>query len=258
MQLISPLGFNMPADLWYPAGNGIPPQRSDQFAIHFHYDYRNIESDLGFFRKKMNGLGEMATGAEMIAFTPLEAMVFGEGEAYGMEYGFKVHSGWLETGIFYTYSRTTRVIDEINNGEPFSPAFDLPHQVDLDMKGEIGRKWSWNLTWFYASGQVTTMPTGYAFLTHGPEKLPYPLYTERYNFRMPASHRMDISLVYNSDFKRGSIRLALGIYNLYHQSNPYYLYFIIEDTPGSGIEVVPQKMAIFPFTPFFSIKIGNK
>ena len=105
---------------------------------------------------------------------------------------------------------------------------------------------------------VTTMPTGYVFLPHGGESMPYPLYTELYNFRMPPSHRMDVALIYKTIHPHWDARLSTGVYNLYHNSNPYFLYFTIEKLSGGDIEVVPRKLAIFPFTPFLSLKINWK
>jgi len=256
--LVSPLGFNMPADLWYPADYNSPPQRADQYAMHINRKWGSIETDFGLFYKNMTGLSELGPEAETISFDPLDALIFGKGKAGGFESSIKFNSRYVSAGLFYTWSRSHRYFDLINDGEPFSPAYDLPHQLDVKLEGTFTDSWSWNINWFIVSGQVNTMPTAYAFLTHGSEALPYPLYTERYNFRMPAAHRMDISLLYSSDHKWGSTALSMGIYNVYHNSNPYYLYFTIDELPEGGMEVSPRQLSIFPFTPFISLKIERK
>ncbi|MFO7756173.1 MAG: carboxypeptidase-like regulatory domain-containing protein [Bacteroidales bacterium] len=256
--LISPLGFNMPADLWYPADNNSPPQRADQYALHINRKWGSIETDFGVFYKDMEGLSEQGPEAEMISFDPVDALVYGRGEAVGFEAALKFSSRYLRAEMFYTWSRSRRYFDLINDGMPFSPAWDLPHQLDINMGGPVADKWRWNISWFIVSGQVITMPTGYVFLPHGPEVMPYPLYTERYNFRMPPAHRMDLSLLYRSDHKWGSTSLSMGVYNVYHNSNPYYLYFTIDDLPDGAMAVTPRKLSIFPFTPFISLKIHRK
>lgn len=256
--LINPLGFNMPADLWYPAGQGIPPRQADQYAVHFHYDFGRLKADAGGFYKRMKGLTELSPGAELISFHPVDALATGRGEAYGFETGWHLDLNVLMVNIYYTWSKSTRYFDAINDGEPFSPSWDLPHQVDIKLEGDITGKLSWNATWFWASGQVTTMPTAYAFLPHGGENRPFPLYTELYNFRMPPSHRMDIALQYRTDKEKWSARLNLGVYNVYHNSNPYFLFFTLEETEQDDIAVVPKKLSVFPFTPFASLKIQWK
>ncbi|MFP4487720.1 MAG: TonB-dependent receptor domain-containing protein [Bacteroidales bacterium] len=256
--LVSPLGFNMPADLWYPADYKSPPQRADQYALHINRKWGSIETNFGIFYKDMKGLSELGPEAEMISFDQADALIFGRGEAGGFEASIKFNSRYLRAGLYYTWSRSRRYFELINDGKPFSPSYDLPHQLDVNMRGPVTNKWSWNLSWFIVSGQVITMPTGYVFLPHGPEVMPYPLYTERYNFRMPAAHRMDISLLYRSDHKWGRTSLSMGVYNVYHNSNPYYLYFTIDELPDGAMEVTPRKLSIFPFTPFISLKINRK
>ena len=253
--LISPLGFNMPADLWYPAGGNIAPQHADQYALHLSYDPGVLKANFGIFYKNMENLGELAPGAELISFQPADALINGSGEAYGIETGIHAELEDFRLDLYYTYSRSRRFFCQINDGAAFSPPYDLPHQVDINMTGDISTSWSWNLTWFWASGVVTTMPTGYAFLPHGGETLPYPLYTKLYNFRMPPSHRMDATLQYRVDRPAWNGRLSIGVYNLYHNSNPYFLYFTIGEEASGDIQVVPQKMAVFPFTPFLNLKI---
>lgn len=253
--LISPLGFNMPADLWYPAGPKSPPQQCDQYALHFHYDFGIVKTDMGVFYKDMSGLSDLSTGTEFLSFHPSEALVYGSGTAYGFETGWHLILDFVETDLSYTYAHSRRVFEEINDGSSFSPPYDLPHQIDVNLRGDINASWQWNASWFWASGQVTTMPTAYAFLSHGAEAEPYPIYTERYNFRMPASHRMDVSLKYNNEYSWGTSVFSFGVYNVYHNSNPYFLYFKIEKLSDDSLVVEPQRLSIFPFTPFASLKI---
>ncbi len=256
--LISPLGFNMPADLWYPAGWQIPPQQADQLALHLHYNTGIIGIDAGAFYKNMDNLSELMPGSELISFQPAEAMILGKGKAFGFESGLHMGLENVNLDLYYTWSRSRRYFDEINGGKAFSPPYDLPHQVDVSLKGKAGSSLSWNISWFLASGQVTTMPTGYAFLPHGGEAMPYPLYTELYNFRMPPSHRMDVALIYHWSHPYWDARLSTGVYNVYNNSNPYFLFFTMDELPDGDIQAVPQKLAIFPFTPFLSLKINWK
>lgn len=256
--LISPLGFNIPADLWVPAGANSPPQLCDQYALNFLYDFGILKAEMGVFYKDMEGLGELKTGSELVSFLPSDALVYGKGSAYGFETGWHLNLDFLKLDIYYTYAQSSRIFDEINEGSPFSPPYDLPHQVDINLKGDINPSWAWNISWYWASGSVTTMPTSYTFLTHGSENLPYPIYTERYNFRMPASHRMDVSLLHTSVYPWGEAQLSFGVYNVYSQSNPYYLYFTINELPDESLEVTPRMMSIFPFTPFICLKIQWK
>jgi TonB-dependent receptor-like protein len=253
--LISPLGFNIPADLWVPSGANSPPQRCDQYALNFHYNFGILKAEMGVFYKDMEGLSDLKTGTEMVSFLPADVLAYGKGSAYGFETGWHLKLSFLEADFYYTYAHSTRTFQEINEGSPFSPPYDLPHQVDVNLKGDINTSWAWNLSWYRASGSVTTMPTSYVFLTHGSEALPYPIYTERYNFRIPASHRMDVSLMHKRVYPWGNSLLSFGIYNVYGNNNPFFLYFTIDELPDENLAVTPRMMSVFPFTPFICLKI---
>jgi TonB-dependent Receptor Plug Domain len=253
--LISPLGFNIPADLWIPAGMNSPPQSCSQFAANFHYNFGRLTTEMGVFFKDMDGLSDLKTGTELVTLHPADDLVYGSGKSYGFETGWHLNLGRVKTDIYYTYAKSSWVFREINNNSPFSAPYDLPHQVDLNIKGQLNQAWTWNVSWFWASGQVTTMPTAYAFLSHGKEATPYPVYTERYNFRMPATHRMDISLQHKNIYPWGNSMLSFGLYNAYHHSNPFFLYFTIDELPDESLEVTPRMLSVFPCTPFISLKI---
>lgn len=247
--LISPLGFNMPADLWVPVQTPETVQQADQWAFHLNYTKHLFSVDMGVFYKKMSGLSELGFTAELISFHPADALIFGKGEAWGIETALHLEPEKWQAHLYYTYASSRRTFADVNDGRPYSPPYDLPHQIDMELKGQLSSRLFWNLSWFHASGQVTTMPTGYTFLPHGPESKPTPLYTERYNFRMPPSHRMDVSMSWKKSATTGG-SLTLGVYNVYSNSNPYFLYFTIEETTSGDMQVQPKQLAIFPLTPF--------
>lgn len=64
----------------------------------------------------------------------------------------------------------------------------------------------------------------------------------------------DVEMV-NLEYDDQNSRLSIGVYNLYHNSNPYFLYFTIEEISSQDTRVMPQKMSVFPFTPFLNLKI---
>jgi len=72
---------------------------------------------------------------------------------------------------------------------------------------------------------------------------------------MPASHRMDVSLMHKKEHPWGKSLLSFGIYNVYQNNNPFFLYFTIEELPDESLAVKPQMMSIFPFTPFICLKL---
>lgn len=45
-----------------------------------------------------------------------------------------------------------------------------------------------------------------------------PVYTDRYNYKLPNNHRLDLNLDYTIPYKLASLKLSIGAYNVYNQS----------------------------------------
>ncbi|MBN2349286.1 MAG: carboxypeptidase-like regulatory domain-containing protein [Bacteroidales bacterium] len=256
--LIAPLGFNIPADLWIPADKNIPPQKARQIALHFNHHHSNFKTGAGIFYKQFKNLSELKNGAELVELEPAEELTFGTGFAYGFETSGTYKNKLLEIELNYTYSNSKRKFSEINNGQVFSPSYDIPHKFDAVFSIDITKNITTNITWFWASGSITTMPTGFIFIPHSANSNPYPLYSERNNFRMPATHRLDIATVFSKNHSWGNSQLAIGIYNAYNQTNPYFLFFILRTDEHDEVSVIPQQLGIFPCTPFINFKVELK
>jgi len=250
--LLNVLGFNLPADLWIPSTRLIPPEEADQLALNATKQISGVRVSSGVYVKWLKKQEELRDGADAFFINSNDQLVFGKGFAYGIETSVNVDIKWFSGYACYTYAETKRKFDAINNGEWFRPAYDLPHQFDWVSTFKIDKKTRVALTWFYASGQVTTMATGFTYFQNGGEDSPYPLYTKRFNMRMPPMHRMDVSMVRSWITRWGESQLTLGIYNLYNKSNPYFSYFSIKRNEDSDLYVKAKSQSVFPLTPFIS------
>ena len=74
------------------------------------------------------------------------------------------------------------------------------------------------------------------------------LYTEKNGYRMPAYHRMDISIQFKKDMLNGQRIWSFSIYNVYNHMNPFYLFY---DKNDQGLTTLHQ-LTIFPFIPAFN------
>lgn len=78
------------------------------------------------------------------------------------------------------------------------------------------------------SGVYTTFPVGVA-VAHNisssqTQPVLVPVYTDRYNYKLPNNHRLDLNLDYTIPYKYASLKLSIGAYNVYNQSNPSFVY----------------------------------
>jgi hypothetical protein len=84
------------------------------------------------------------------------------------------------------------------------------------------------------------------------EKTIVPVYTSRYNFRMPLSHRMDLSGSYCFKWGRTEATLVVGIYNVYNYQNPYFIYFSSKIDVDQRVFLQARKKSLIPLVPFVS------
>ncbi|MDE3058896.1 MAG: TonB-dependent receptor, partial [Bacteroidota bacterium] len=102
-------------------------------------------------------------------------------------------------------------------------------------------RWNFSATWVYYTGNAVTFPSG-DYTVDG--RVPIPYYTERNGYRMPAYHRLDLSVTYN--FSANS-NLNFSLYNAYDRMNPYLIYFQKTDTTPPSTQAI--QVTIFPIIP---------
>ena len=61
-------------------------------------------------------------------------------------------TGW----IGYTWSKTMRKYEDINNGEPFPEKYDRRHDISFIMTHEFNKNWSASVIWVYSTGNAST------------------------------------------------------------------------------------------------------
>ena len=71
------------------------------------------------------------------------------------------------------------------------------------------------------------------------------IYDGRNGSRMPNYHRLDLSVSFKKELKKGSREWTISIYNVYSHNNAYYLYFI-QDRQGN---LHLNQMSLFPIVP---------
>lgn len=142
-----------------------------------------------------------------------------DGDAYGFEVFLnKSFSegwyGWLSAA----YSETRRH----NNltGKDFKYAYDQPWIINLVSSHELNEDWTIGFKWRYQSGQLITPITGTTPSTN-PEypDLVDPVYGELNSQRLADSHKLDVRVDRNYQYKNWNMDLYVEALNLYNQAN---------------------------------------
>ena len=254
--------LNMPTDLWVPITKNIKPVFSSQYAVGLYY---NLGLDWtfsveGYYKQEQNVLEYKDGRLIFVTATDWEQDVeMGEGTSKGVEFFVQKKMGDLTGMLGYTLAKTDRVFPDgtINYGKPFPFKYDRRHVIDCYAKYRINDRISLNGAWSYASGNMTTASWRMATVTDVNSRVAVvPYFSGRNNYRLPASHRLDISASFRKEKRRGERVWTVGIYNVYCAKNPNWVVtdneFIIENGEYVGIRSYLTKRTFFTMLPSVS------
>ena len=251
-----------PVDIWYPLGKGDKPATCRQISAGASLQVsEHLGIQVGVFHKNMRNVKDFTREPATTYDAAGERQIQGKGEAKGMEINLSYHRGGLHARGNYTLSTSTRTFAAINDGRPFSPPYDVKHHVVLNLFATLAPRLSFTALWSYSSGVRTTLPTGIVIARNltDSDQTPViiPLYKERYNYQLPANHRLDVGI--DRVFSRGpfTIRVTVGAYNLYNHPNPSFIYLQPEEADGVYQRLVPRSKILLPFIPHLSIRINR-
>jgi hypothetical protein len=198
---------------------------------------------------------EFKPGTRLIFNQNLDAAVIqGKGLSYGVEFFLKKKFGNTNGWIGYTWSRTTRQFDELNNGESYFYRYDRTHDFSLVLSQKLSKKWSGTLVFVYGTGNAVTLPkgrfayrVGYDQANNQPKYVFIDLYDKINDYRLPAYHRMDISFTYlHKKTEKWESSWNFSVYNVYNRANPYFIYF----SPDiATLSVKAYMVYLFPILP---------
>ncbi len=223
LQLASNSTTGTPLDIYFPASENIQPQIADQIALGYfkNFNDNSYEFSAEVYYKYMQNQIDFKDNANLILNEHLENEVLsGDGQAYGLELMLKKTQGKFTGWISYTLSHTERTIEGINDGKAYLPTQDRPHAINIVSSYQIKPRLQFGAAWTYSSGAPISLPTSsYEF-----DGVVVPVYDEKNGYRLPDSHRLDVSFTLDGKKKPGrkwEYSWNFSIYNLYARQNPF-------------------------------------
>jgi len=216
-----------PLDIWFPATPNVEPQLCDQVAIGYfrNFEKNMYEASVEVYYKDYRNVIDFRDHAVLLLNPYLEGELrIGKGYSYGIETMLRKNEGLLTGWISYTYSRSFRIIPEINYGNRYNAPYDKPHSLNLVFNYDFTKRISASATWVYATGLPVTFPTGRAVVGNAI----IPVYSNRNAYRMPDYHRLDLSVSLKGKEKPGKKwhgEWNLSVYNAYNRHNSWAINF---------------------------------
>lgn len=195
---------------------GLEHQLNDSTLIKFDTYYKTFD-DLVVSRADKDSIYPQLTDEEYQALPRYTNDA--DGEAYGFELFLNksFNEGWYGW-LSAAYSETRR--RNKLSGEEFKYAYDQPWIINLVSSHELNEHWTLGVKWRYQSGQLITPIVG-TTPSADPEHpdLVNPVYGELNSKRLSASHKLDVRLDRNYQFKTWNMDLYLEVLNLYNRAN---------------------------------------
>jgi hypothetical protein len=213
-------------EVWIPGGPNVKPQKADQVSLGCFGSVAkgNLELSAEGFYKYFSDHPDYRDHANLLNNPYIEGELrFGNAWSYGLELMVRKPAGKLTGWIAYTYSRAFTKTPGVNGGNTYPAAYDRPNDFTINLAWNPSRRWSLSAHWILVSGGAITTPIGFYYING----YSVPIYGEKNNDRLPAYHRLDLSLEYrlNKPEKRYHHSLVLTVYNAYGRLNPYTVSF---------------------------------
>ena len=248
-----------PTDVWVPSSDVVKPQWGRQWSTGYFTDIgknKNWETSIELYYKDLENLVEYAENTlptDNIGTNTDNNLVFGTGWSYGAEFFLKKRSGRINGWIGYTWSKTERLFEELNNGEIFPAKFDRRHDLSFVLDYTLNEKWRLGGVFVYATGNSISLPIQ-RYMVEGRIT---DLYGPRNGYRMADYHRADISATFTPKKKAKNKNTenswVFSVYNIYNRANPYFLFFDTEGSLSEGtLQIQAKQISLFPILPSFT------
>ena len=199
-----------------------------------------------------------------------EKVEMGKGRNFGIEFMLEKKTGRTTGWINYTLAKADRIFSKgnVNGGKRFPYKYDRRHSVNITINRRLNKKVYMSASWIYASGNTATLPKekatiilpegsygwGHMGNTGNGVVFPFEYSSSRNNYRLPASHQLNLGFNFHKKTKHGERIWNVSIMNAYNSLNPNHVfidYYTDEQSEGKKIPVI-QKVTLLPFLPSFS------
>lgn len=253
IHLASIASIPLPSDIWMPATNKLPLEKGHQLTLGYFKNITDKGMQLGLeaFGKYMDELTllKINFNNEQIDHFD-ENFYLGESIAWGSEFFLQKQAANYNLTASYTLAWTRQRFPGINEDAWHDAKYDRRHDLNLQGTYILNKRIDFGAVFIYASGNKATLPTGRYWLMGDIAND----YAGVNNYRMPAYHRLDVSMNYKlrSNVFHESM-LNFSIINLYSRSNPYFIYYHFDKgNKDYELSIKAKQVSLFPIMPSIS------
>ncbi len=243
-------------DTWLLSdGNRLPVLSCDQAVLGAKGEWKGVNWDFEAYGKLYSGIA--IDNSAWKSFV-LSREVFFKGDAYAFGFDFMLNKvvGQHNVSLSYSLSKTKYRIDNLDQEEAVSPRYDQLHEV------KCYYEFSWksfdaSLIWVYGSGRPFTPFYGYYNVVNvGGNSTAIPIYGAINGTRLPAYHRLDLSVGYTLALERITWSVRGGVYNLYDRTNIRDVQYLSFPSDDGGTTIEKRNITMIGRVPSIQLTIA--
>lgn len=257
LHLISNNGIGLPAEVWLPSTDRLRPQSSWIYSTTAAYHGKDVGYHIGgeAFYKTFDDLSAFNEGSPIVIDEDEDwenRIPLGNGSAYGVEFFLDKVAGKTTWRANYTYTKSLRQFNQLNNGLEFAHKFSLDHNLKLSLRHRLTADAEFTLNYHISSGSRITTPSGDVVV--GPNGEILIEYDEKNNEILPSYQRLDIGFNFYNKYKWGRQKISIGAYNILDKRNPFYIDIQRNRNDSNRFELV--RFTILPVFPAISYSLS--
>nr|WP_281349584.1 TonB-dependent receptor [Fulvivirga aurantia] len=200
---------------------GIPVVKSKHHVIGATYQNNGFLVDLEAYYKDLSGIVEFNLVPFFVKEESLDLgfLVGGEGRMRGIDLMVQKEIGKYKGWVSYSLSRSLQSFPAVEKGIFYPSLQDQTHEINIVNMATLGR-WDVSAAWIYGSGSPYREYDVLYFTNDQGTVEDFIVVKDRTAIvRLPDYHRLDLSVAYDLNFKKGSGQVGMSIFNSYARKN---------------------------------------
>ncbi len=247
-------------DIWAPVDETMEPAYTNQIILGYEWEPRpDLEFTMETYYTDMHNVAIFNMLTNEQSTDGSESFLFGDGNAYGVEFMLRKKTGRLTGWLGYSLAWTQRRFQDTyqNNGDWYYPKWDRRHDIIATAMYDLNQRWDFSASWRFNTGQGFTQPLGITTIPMAgidPNNMwnngRQVINGELNNYRFPEDHRLDITATWKHHFFKFPARLNLSIYNLYSRRSYWLRVTDLNENP-----VLIEDVKLLPIVPLLSYEV---
>jgi hypothetical protein len=182
----------------------------------------------------------------------------GEARILGLDATVEFHRKNHQAWVSYTLSKVSQRFDEIAEGQAFAAGHDQRHRIKAAHYWQIGQRWGLASSWMLASGAPYTEVSGFTRAAFHGRELFFIDFSARNTGRLPAYHRLNLSIRRNIQPRRStwSAVCGLALNNVYDRRNVQARRFWVARNEAGSLKLQGENIRLAGLTPSFFIQFS--